>query len=143
MGFMKFTRITLIFSLLVFLQACAPSQSDLNTKKRTEIIAVHDEVMPKLGQLKSFEKSALDKATQLAASDSTQVDQIKGYRDLASELSQAYEGMFVWMRQYEVDDKGRAPEEVKAYLDEQMVLVTEVNTSIKGALAKADSLLVD
>lgn len=140
---MKLTHIALIFSLLIFLQACGPSQSDLNTERRAEIIAVHDEVMPKLGQLKSFEKSALDKSTALAASDSIQTEQIKGYQDLANELSQAYEEMFVWMRQYEVDDKGRTPEEVKVYLDEQMILVTEVNTSIKDALAKADSLLAN
>ena len=137
---MKFTRISLIFSLLVFLQACAPSQSDLNTEKRTEIIAVHDEVMPKLGQLKSFEKSALDKATQLAASDSTQVDQIKGYRDLASELSQAYEGMFVWMRQFEPDQGEMTEDEFTAYLEEQKVLVEKVKVDINDALEKAEKL---
>lgn len=140
---MKFTRIGLIFSLLVLLQACKPSQADLNKEKRAEVMAIHDEVMPKLGQLKSFEKKAIQKASELNASDSANVDQIKRLEVLASELNQAYEGMFVWMRQYQVDETGKSPEEVKEYLEEQMTMVTEVNKAIKDVLAKSDSLLVD
>jgi transposase-like protein len=49
----------------------------------------------------------------------------------------------VWMRQYEREDGDATPEEVKTYLDEQMVLVQKVNEDIKNALNKADSLLKD
>lgn len=143
MSLMNFIRIGLIFSLFVFLQACEPSQVDLNNKKRAEVMAQHDEVMPKLGQLKSFEKKAIQKAGELAASDSVDYDRIKRLEALAAELSQAYEDMFVWMRQYKTDEEGQSPEEVKAYLDKQMILVTEVNKTIKEVLAKSDSLLVD
>ncbi|MBN7811148.1 hypothetical protein J0A68_09280 [Algoriphagus sp. H41] len=139
---MKFTRISLIFSLFVSLLACGPSQKDLNNDKRAEVMAVHDEVMPKLGQLKSFEKRASQKAEELAM-DSTNMDRVKQLELLAVELDQAYEDMFVWMRQYEIEDEGKTPEEVKRYLEEQMVLVTKVNKSIKDVLAKSDSLLVD
>lgn len=140
---MKLTRISLIFSLLFSLQACEPSQADLNREKRAEVMSLHDEVMPKLGQLKSFEKKAIQKAGELAASDSVDVDQIKRLEALASELNQAYEGMFVWMRQYELDEEGQSPEEVKVYLEKQMIMVTDVNKAIKDVLAKSDSLLVD
>jgi len=140
---MKFIRISLIFNLLIFFQACGPTQTDLNVERRAEVIAVHDEVMPKLGQLKTFEKRAIQKAGELAAMDSVDSDQIKRLEDLAGELNQAYEGMFDWMRQYEPEDKDESPEVISAYLEEQMVLVTEVNKAIKDALAKSDSLLVD
>lgn len=140
---MKFIRISLIFSLLFFLQACEPSQADLNKAKRAEVMAIHDEVMPKLGQLKSFEKKAIQKASELDAADSANIDQIKRLEALAGELNQAYEGMFVWMRQYELDEDGQTPEEVKVYLEKQMTMVTVVNKAIKDALVKSDSLLVD
>lgn len=104
-------------------------------------MAIHDEVMPKMGQLKSLEKKALQRADELAALDTVDVVQIEKLKNLASELDQAYEGMFVWMRQYDTDDEGRTPEEVKNYLDEQMVSVSEVNRIMKDALAKADSVL--
>lgn len=133
---------TLILSLFL-LQACGPSLQDQNLELRAQVIAVHDEVMPKMGQLKSLEKEAIQKAEELNGQDSTQSAKILELRTLASELDQAYEGMFVWMRQYEAEDGNQSPEQIQAYLNEQMVLVTKVNEDIKSALAKADSLLKD
>lgn len=140
---MKLNSISLIFSLMLLSQACGTSQEDLNIAKRAEVMAVHDEVMPKLGQLKAFEKKALQKAEELASMDTVNSAQVKELEDLVTELNQAYEGMFVWMRQYEIDEEGQTPEEVKKYLDEQMISVTEVNKAIKDVLAKADSILAD
>lgn len=140
---MKISRISLIFSLILIFQACGPDQKDLNDAKRAEVIAVHDEVMPKMGQLKSFEKKALQKAEEFASMDTVDAQQVQEMRDLALELDQAYEAMFVWMRQYETEDGERSPEEVKAYLDEQMVSVSKVNQLMKSVLTKADSLLKD
>jgi hypothetical protein len=140
---MKIICISLIFSLVIFFQACGPSQKDLNNDKRAEVIAVHDEVMPKMGQLKSYEKKALQKAEEFAAMDSVDSVKVQEMKDLALELDQAYEAMFVWMRQYETEDGERSPEEVKTYLEDQMVSVSEVNKLMKSALTKADSLLKD
>lgn len=138
---MKIIRISLIFSLVMLVQACGPSQKELSAEKRAEVIAVHDEVMPKMGQLKSFEKKALQKAEEFSSLEPVDSVKVQEMKNLAMELDQAYEAMFVWMRQYETEDGERTPEEVKAYLDSQMVSVTEVNQLMKAALAKADSLL--
>jgi transposase-like protein len=140
---MKIIRISLIFSLVSLIHACGPSQKEMNIERRAEVIAVHDEVMPKMGQLKSFEKKALQKAEEFAEMDSVDSVKVQEMKDLALELDQAYESMFVWMRQYETEDGDRTPEEVKTYLDEQMVSVSEVNRLMKSALTKADSLLKD
>lgn len=140
---MKLSGILLFAVLLGITFSCGPSPKELNDKLRTEVIAVHDEVMPKMGQLKSLQKQALQKADQLAAQDSTQTQQIEALKALALELDLAYEGMFVWMRQYDREDGDATPEEIKSYLDGQMASVTKVNEDIKSALAKADSLLKD
>ncbi|WP_332913450.1 hypothetical protein [Algoriphagus boritolerans] len=113
----------------------------MNAEKRAEVIAVHDEVMPKMGQLKSFEKRALQRADELTAMDPIDSVKVQEMKNLALELDQAYEAMFTWMRQYDSEDGERTPEEVKAYLDEQMVSVSEVNRLMKATLTKADSLL--
>jgi hypothetical protein len=139
---MKLTCFGLIFILSVSLLACGPTQKDLNLEKRAEVMAIHDEVMPKLGQLKTFQKKAVQKADELAAMDSSDTASIAQLEVLAEELDQAYEGMFVWMRQYKLEEEGKTPEEISQYLDSQLTLVTEVNTAIKSALAKSDSLLV-
>lgn len=140
---MKLTRICLILSLAVVFQFCGPGQKELNVERRTEVLAIHDEVMPKMGQLKSFEKKALKKAEELAAMDSVDTVKVEEMKNLALELDKAYEQMFVWMRQYDAEDGERSPEEVKEYLKRQVEAVYEVNRRIKTALTKADSLLED
>ena len=114
---------TLILSLFL-LQACGPSLQDQNLELRAQVIAVHDEVMPKMGQLKSLEKEAIQKAEELNGQDSTQSAKILELRTLASELDQAYEGMFVWMRQYEAED-GDQQEVVEAHVGQVVLGLAE------------------
>lgn len=140
---MKIFRFCLIFSLILIFQACEPNQKELNDLRRSEVIAVHDEVMPKMGQLKSLEKKALLRAEEYATMDSVDSVKVQEMKVLAVELDQAYEAMFVWMRQYETEDGERSPLEVKTYLEAQMVSVSEVNQLMKTVLTKADSLLKD
>lgn len=140
---MRFTPFYLVFTLLIFFQSCGNKQVEENKAQREQVIAVHDEVMPKMGQLKSLEKAALQKAEELQNSDTPDLEKIESLKSLASQLNQAYEGMFVWMRQYDTEDGEQTPEEVKAYLDEQLLLVSKVNEDIKAALAQAELLLKD
>ena len=121
--------------------ACANPLIEANKAMRAQIIGVHDEVMPKIGQLMSLEKKALAQADSLFAQDSTASTNIEAMRSLAGQLNQAHEGMFVWMWQYSLDEEGKTPEELKTYLDEQLVKVNQVNADIKAALEQAASKL--
>ena len=127
--------------MLVF--ACANPLIEANKAMRAQIIGVHDEVMPKIGQLMSLEKKALAQADSLFAQDSTATTDIEAMRSLAGQLNQAHEGMFIWMRQYSLEEEGKTPEELKTYLDEQLVKVNQVNADIKAALEQAASKLKD
>ena len=131
----------LLFSMLVL--ACANPLIEANKEMRAQIIGVHDEVMPKIGELVSLEKKALAQADSLFAQDSTASSEIEALRALAEQLNQAHEGMFVWMRQYSLDEEGKTPEELKTYLDEQLVKVNQVNADIKAALEQAALKLKD
>ena len=123
--------------------ACANPLIETNKEMSVQIIGVHDEVMPKIGQLMSLEKKALAQADSLFAQDSTATTDIEAMRSLAGQLNQAHEGMFVWMRQYSLDEEGKTPEELKTYLDEQLVKVKQVNADIKAALEQAALKLKD
>jgi len=138
---MRIAPFYLVFTLFIFIQACGNKQVEENKTQREQVIAVHDEVMPKMGQLKSMEKAALQKAEELQNSDTPDQKKIDALKNLAAQLNQAYEGMFVWMRQYNTEDGEKTPEEVKAYLEEQLILVSKVNEDIKAALAEAELLL--
>lgn len=138
---MKFIPFYLVFGLFVFLQSCGNKQVEENKLLREKVISIHDEVMPKMGQLKSFEKAALQKASEMNGLVDPDLEKIDSLKNLAVQLNQAYEGMFIWMRQYKNEDGDQTPEEVKVYLEEQMILVTQVNEEIKEALANANRLL--
>jgi hypothetical protein len=140
---MKLFSTSLILLLSFLVLSCANPLIEANKEMRAQIIGVHDEVMPKIGQLMSLEKKALAQADSLLAQDSTATDEIEGMRSLAGQLNQAHEGMFVWMRQYSLEEEGKTPEEIKTYLDEQLVKVNQVNGNIKAAMEQAASKLKD
>jgi len=130
------SALTLLVSFLIL--SCANPLIEENKKLREQIIGVHDEVMPKMGELKALEKKASEQADSLYAQDSTATAEIESLRSLASQLNQAHEDMFVWMRQYSLEEEGKTPEEIKIYLDEQWVKVNQVNKSIQSALQQAE-----
>jgi hypothetical protein len=135
------SALTLLISFLIL--SCANPLIEENKKMRAQIIGVHDEVMPKMGELMSLQKKALAQADSLYAQDSTATAQIESMRTLAGQLDKAYEGMFVWMRQYSLEEEGKTPEEIKTYLDDQLLKVNQVNTDIKAALDQAAAQLKD
>jgi hypothetical protein len=135
------SALTLLISFLVL--ACANPLIEANKEMRAQIIGVHDEVMPKMGELMSLQKQALAQADSLYAQDSTATAQIESMRALAGQLDQAYEGMFVWMRQYSLEEEGKTPEEIKTYLDDQLLKVNQVNADIKAAMDQAGTQLKD
>jgi len=138
---MRYFRILPASLLLLFFTSCEPSLVEQNKEKRAEVIAVHDEVMPKMGALKNLEKEVQAKIETLEMSENPNSTEIENLKALAFDLNAAYEGMFVWMRQYSIEDEGKSPEEIKVYLEEQMVKVNEVNADIKAALEKAEQVL--
>lgn len=140
---MKSSISLLTIVMTLFFSACGSGQNAENKKIKDEIIEVHDEVMPLMGKLKSLEKEANEKIKELESlpnQDSLQLEELKS---VAFDLSQAYEGMFVWMRQYKVNEEGLASEELKIYLEEQKIKVDKVNEDIKNALERASKVLKD
>jgi hypothetical protein len=112
-----------------------------NVQLKEEVIAVHDEVMPHMGKLKSLQKDLTHRAEQLAVEDSVaQAEHILHLRNTATELDVAYEGMFIWMRQFEPEQGERTDDEFHAYLKEQKVLVEKVKQDINTSLEKAERL---
>ena len=124
--------------VMVVLNACS-SSGNANENLKDEIIAIHDEVMPEMGKLQALQKDFLEQAEQLGQEDSlsNKVD-ITQLRNLAAELEDAYDGMFVWMRQFDTEYDDMTDEEIAAYLQGQKEMVEKVNTDIKSALAKAE-----
>lgn len=138
---MKSSALLLIIASFFLVTACGPGAVDGNKKLREEVIAVHDEVMPKIGQLKAYERDALAKANAVATENPNDSVQVEEYKALAYDLNEAHQAMFDWMHQYEPEDGELTDDELKSYLDDQKVKIDAVNKQIKDALAKADAML--
>ncbi len=108
---------------------------------KDEVIKIHDEVMPKMGELKSEEKRLLDLAKQYLLEDSVNnIGKAEKIKKAASNLEKAYDGMFVWMRQFKADLSEMEEEEAISYLNGQKEMVSEVNEDIKKALEEAKKI---
>jgi hypothetical protein len=128
------------FSVLIAILLCWACASK-NDQLKEEVIAIHDEVMPHMRKLKSLQKELLQRADELASNDSVgQVELIEQLRNTATALDAAYEGMFVWMRQFEPEQGELSDDEFSAYLQEQKALVEKVKLDINNSLEKAEKL---
>lgn len=126
----------LTFLLIVLLIACQPSKENLGALK-DEVMAIHDEVMPKMGELRRVRMNLMKMADSIQMADSVKASNLIS---VAEEMGEASEGMMGWMRQYEPDFKG-TDDEVKVYLDEQKKSIQEVKESMLGAIEKGQAAL--
>jgi hypothetical protein len=136
---MKIEQLFLFFVLGVAFISCGDGKKENDrdevAEKKEEVIAIHDEVMPKMGQLKSYQNQLGTKA------DGLEAQAAEPLRQAARKCDEAYEGMFVWMRQFDAALAGMSEEEALAYLEEQREKVMVVNEDIKNALREAEMLL--
>ncbi|WP_230981496.1 hypothetical protein [Echinicola salinicaeni] len=137
---MKMTkRAVLVIICLAIMVSCGGASEQEVLKD--EVIKIHDEVMPKMGELKSEEKRLIDLAEQYHLEDSVNNNnKVEELRGLASHLEKAYDGMFVWMRQFKADLSEMEEEEAINYLNEQKEKVSKVNEDIKKALEAAKKI---
>lgn len=135
---MKFVFKNLLVLFLFASVACQSEKKDEVGDLKEEVIAIHDEVMPLMGELKSLKKEADTLAEQLSLEDSVMhQERIEELKSLSEQLDQAFDGMFVWMRQFKAPEEDMEKSEALEYLKEQKVKVEKVNKDIKEALATA------
>ena len=139
---MKYLTTLLIW--LVFF-SCQSGQSDskeVNKKTspvslRSEILAIHDEVMPKMGELRKTRKDLIIGADSLKKSDSIGA---ATFLIAADQIASANEGMMDWMRNYEPTYEG-TEEKVLSYLEEQKKSIQRVKENMEGALTRGQKIL--
>ncbi|MEQ9297013.1 MAG: hypothetical protein RIF33_00545 [Cyclobacteriaceae bacterium] len=131
--------ITFLSTLIavVFFTSCGDGGQAEREKLRDEVMALHDEVMPKMGDLRKTRKS-LEALADSLAMDSLQAAQAQEFRAIAKEIGDANESMMAWMRQYEpsVMEDGTPHGEVMAYLKEQKEAIVKVKQDMIESLSK-------
>ena len=129
-------KLTISFSviLIILLSACGGNKPEQLKVLKDEVMEVHDEVMPKMGDLRKASKSLMMKAETTDSSASAEL------KEIAGEIEAANEFMMEWMRQYEPNLEG-TEEELLKYYSEQRAGIQEVKKRMLNALEKGQKAL--
>tara|TARA_B100000497_G_C7611640_1_gene367327 strand:+ start:122 stop:520 length:399 start_codon:yes stop_codon:yes gene_type:complete len=119
----------LILIILGLSMACNNSGSTEESKKLyDEIMKIHDEVMPKMGDIRKLSKQ-LKKIEDYQSIDSIVVS--------LNDLDNAHESMMGWMAQFKMP-KEISNEEEMEFLNSQMKSVTVMKNTMLSALDRAE-----
>lgn len=105
-----------------------------NAKLYSEVMTIHDEVMPKMGDIYTL-KEGLKKKLE----DNTAGDKKSEIESAITKLDEADKAMRVWMREFKPED---VTDEAKKreYLDNEMEKVKKVREDMLAAIEQAKAL---
>ena len=125
--------------LTLFLALSCAEKKQTDTRMQ-EVIAVHDSVMPKMGQIGQL----ISQLKPLA--DSTTSD--SNYADAITDLEQANAAMMNWMQGFgdrfdyaEIQEGKTLSAQKSEWLDEELVKVKEMARAMNESISQAESLL--
>lgn len=127
----------ILLMLLVFVFSCqSPNDGQVEDLKK-EVMALHDEVMPKMGELRRTRKDLMLQADSLMQSDPERAAMLT---TVSNNIADANEGMMDWMRNYEPAFEG-TEDEIMIYLEEQKKSIQKVKEAMESSLAKGQEVL--
>lgn len=128
---------------LCLLFSCQPAKKEAEEEVvdsktlKDEVFALHDEVMPMMGDLRKVRKSLMSQVDSIQGTDS---ERTAALIEASEALNVANEGMMVWMRNFDPNFEGTDGEVLK-YLTAQKTSIEEVNKNMKETLKKGEELL--
>lgn len=122
-------------SMLIFATVAACNKSEDKQKVMIdEVMAIHDEVMPKMDDIMTL-KSSLDSAIKVSP------DSVKA-KQLYSALDSADNQMMDWMQAYNPDQvKGKSEEEVTKYYADEKAKISSVKELTNKSIEEAKGFL--
>ncbi|PWK27298.1 hypothetical protein LV89_01611 [Arcicella aurantiaca] len=127
-------KIFLAISIITTLAACQKNGEDKQKVMIDEVMAIHDEVMPKMDDIMTL-KSSLDSAIKVSP-DSAKAKQ------LYSALDSADNQMMDWMQAYNPDQvKGKSEEEVTKYYADEKAKISSVKELTNKSIEEAKGFL--
>lgn len=136
---MKKTTFLFVLALSIIAFSCKEEKST-DTTQMKKVMAVHDEVMPKMGTIGSMVGELSSKE------DSTAIGQ--KYKDARKDLQDAHKSMMDWMKGFgnrfdsdEILNGKELTEQKQKWLDEEEEKVNALKDQINESIEKAQKLL--
>ena len=130
--------IVLLSTILLF-ASCGPDQKAIEKVKYDEVMAVHDEVMPKMGVIRKLKSELRAKVDSLILADSLSSG-ADDFLNSVNELELANESMMVWMRAFAEPEGGTAHNEVLKFYDSELKKVMVVRDKMLTAIENAEKI---
>ncbi len=135
---MKYLKILLVFLLLA--TSCQEKKEEKETTQMEMVIAIHDEVMPKMSTISKL----VSELKPIVDSTGTENE----YAESMKELQEAHKSMMDWMRGFgdrfdydEIQNGKELSPEKQEWLDEEEVKVKALRDQINSSIANAETLL--
>ncbi|WP_258103767.1 hypothetical protein [Marinoscillum sp. MHG1-6] len=128
-------NIIAIAILSIALGACSSTGEKAEKPLFDQVMDLHDEVMPKMGDLNKAKKALMAKAAS-AETDSAK----QSLEMLANNIELANEAMMDWMRNFDPNFEG-TEEEVEEYLTKKKKGIEKVSEMMNNSLAKGQEAL--
>jgi len=129
------TLFKLSLMLIPFLIISCELKAEEIEKLKSETIAIHDEVMPKMDNIMKLKTSLKTELDSLSNEDSTNV------QGLIISLENADKAMMNWMRNYDPQMKDMSDDEKIEYLKNQKSSIQEVSELMKSSISEAEDYL--
>jgi hypothetical protein len=157
---MKLIQSPIAFAIIAILSACNSQQTEQPTGNNAaeaaattredslykDVIALHDEAMPKLGKIMGYEKTVQAKIDSLNTHLETRKDEIARdlrtqYEALLDQLKTAEKGMNDWMEGFDPDPKMANKEAIISYFEDQKAKAQKMKDDMFIALDSAAAKL--
>ena len=139
---MKRTLPIYLLLLLIF-ASCGEKKDNTQKELLDKVLAVHDEVMPKMGDIMKYKKELNAKIDALIEAGSEEnANQIDTFKKAIEDLDNSHDGMMNWMHGFDRNFDSEVQEEVIAYLKDQMTKIETVGKKTNTALKNAEELLI-
>lgn len=130
-----------------WLQACSP-EGDKAQELDKEVLAIHDEVMPRMDDIMSLQRKLTGKVTELdslqqeGVSSTTLAEQRQKAHDLHRQLSQADSLMMEWMYNYRRDSAlALSAQEAVGYFEKEKEKIKLVKEKTNRSISEAEEFL--
>jgi flagellar biosynthesis chaperone FliJ len=136
-------------SLLLMSVACNPQRQkeiieaeSQRDQLYSEVMAVHDEVMPHMQNIRRYKGQIRDKIESMAKEGVTKSQEVQVLNNLIGQLESADDAMMNWMRAFGSRDYAKMEEsEALAYLNDQRDKIVKVKEEMETAMRQAEEAL--
>ncbi len=123
-----------ILAVAILAISCSPkAEKEEAVDLKTQVMEVHDEVMPKMGDLRAVRMKL---EAKVGTADSAMAQE---YAEAVTRIKQANENMMVWMRNFNPNPEG-SQEEIDAYLKDQLKSIEQVKIDMFESLEEGKKL---